>query len=175
MAAPGEHLWSNGGNPIRRRAMIAATVQRYLEDCGIDYEVLEHARTMTSSRTAEVSHVAGDRLAKAVVLKSDGGFTMALLPASCHLRLGEIQDLLARPIGLATEREVGQLFGDCELGAIPALGKPYGVEMIVDGSLDEQPDIYFEAGDHMSLIHVDATAFQRLTAEARHGRFSRHD
>ncbi|HUL09119.1 MAG TPA: YbaK/EbsC family protein [Candidatus Acidoferrum sp.] len=155
--------------------MIAATVQRYLEDCGVDYEVLEHARTMTSSRTAEVSHVAGDRLAKAVVLKSDGGFTMALLPASCHLRLGEIQHLLARPIGLATESEVGQLFGDCELGAIPALGKPYGMEMIVDDSLDEQPDVYFEAGDHMSLIHVNATAFQRLTAEARHGRFSRHD
>ena len=155
--------------------MIAATVQRYLEDCGVDYEVLEHARTMTSSRTAEVSHVAGDRLAKAVVLKSDGGFTMALLPASCHLRLGEIQHLLARPIGLATESEVGQLFGDCELGAIPALGKPYGMEMIVDASLDEQPDVYFEAGDHMSLIHVNATAFQRLTAEARHGRFSRHD
>jgi len=155
--------------------MIAATVQRYLEDCGVDYEVLEHARTMTSSRTAEVSHVAGDRLAKAVVLKSDGGFTMALLPASCHLRLGEIQHLLARPIGLATESEVGQLFGDCELGAIPALGKPYGMEMVVDDSLDEQPDVYFEAGDHMSLIHVNATAFQRLTAEARHGRFSRHD
>jgi len=155
--------------------MIAATVQRYLEDCGVDYEVLEHARTMTSSRTAEVSHVAGDRLAKAVVLKSDGGFTMALLPASRHLRLGEIRDLLARPIGLATESEVGQLFGDCELGAIPALGKPYGMETIVDDSLDEQPDIYFEAGDHMSLIHVNATAFQQLTAEARHGRFSRHD
>ena len=154
---------------------IAATVQRYLDDCGIDYEVVEHARTMSSSRTAEVSHVAGDRLAKAVVLKSDGGFTMAVLPASCHLRLGEIQDYLDRPIGLATEREVAQLFDDCELGAIPPVGKPYGLEMIVDDSLSEQPDVYFEAGDHMSLIHVNAMAFQQLTAEARHGRFSRHD
>jgi len=27
----------------------------------------------------------------------------------------------------------------------------------------------------MSLIHVNAMAFQRLMAEARHGRFSRHD
>jgi len=44
---------------------IAATVQRYLEDCGIDYEVVEHARTLSSSRTAEMGHVSGDRLAKA--------------------------------------------------------------------------------------------------------------
>jgi Ala-tRNA(Pro) deacylase len=154
---------------------IATTVQRYLNDCGIDYEVVEHARTMSSSRTAEVGHVSGDRLAKAVVLKSEGGFTMAVLPASCHLRLGEVQGCLDRPVGLATEKEVGQLFDDCELGAIPAVGKPYGMEVIVDDSLIDQPDVYFEAGDHMSLIHVNAMAFQRLTAEARHGRFSRHD
>ena len=154
---------------------IATTLERYLRDCGIDYEVVEHARTLSSSRTAEVSHVAGDRLAKAVVLKSEGGFTMAVLPASCHLRLGELQDYLARPIGLATEKEVGQLFDDCELGAIPAVGIPYGMEMIVDDSLSEQPDVYFEAGDHMSLVHVNAMAFQRLTADARHGRFSRHN
>ena len=76
---------------------------------------------------------------------------------------------------MATEKEVAQLFDDCELGAIPPVGKPYGLEMIVDDSLSEQPDVYFEAGDHMSLIHVNAVAFQRLTAEARHGRFSRHD
>jgi Ala-tRNA(Pro) deacylase len=154
---------------------IAATVQRYLRDCGIDYEVVEHVRTLSSSRTAQAGHVSGDRLAKAVVLKSEGGFTMAVLPASRHLRLGEIQDYLERPVGLATEREVEQLFGDCELGAIPPMGKPYGMAMIVDDSLAEQPDVYFEAGDHMSLIHVNAMAFQRLMAEARHGRFSRHD
>jgi Ala-tRNA(Pro) deacylase len=154
---------------------IAATVQRYLDDCGIDYEVVEHARTLSSSRTAQVSHVSGDRLAKAVVLRSEGGFTMIVLPASRHLRLGALQDYLDRPVGLATEKEVAQLFNDCELGAVPPVGKAYGMEMIVDDSLNEQPEVYFEAGDHMSLIHVNAMAFQRLTAEAHHGRFSRRD
>ena len=154
---------------------IALTLQQYLATKGVEYDVVAHAPTMSSMRTAEASRIPGDRLAKAVVLKSEGGFTMAVLPASRHLRLGEIQDYLERPVGLATEREVEQLFGDCELGAIPPMGKPYGMAMIVDDSLAEQPDVYFEAGDHMSLIHVNAMAFQRLMAEARHGRFSRHD
>ena len=154
---------------------IASTVQHYLDDCGIDYEILEHARTMTSMRTAEAGHISGERLAKAVLLKTDGGYTMAVLPASCHLRLGEVQGYLDKPIGLATETEVGRLFADCEIGAIPPVGRAYGLEMIVDDSLAEQPDIYFEGGDHVSLIHVDAAAFQRLTADARHGRFCRHD
>src|SRR5215468_232127 len=154
---------------------IAATVQRYLEQQGIDYEVVEHPRTMSSSRTAQAGHISGERLAKAVVLKSEGGFTMAVLPACCHIRLGEIQDCLERPVGLATESEVGRLFADCELGAIPPVGKAYGMEMIVDDSLTEQTDVYLEAGDHMSLIHVNAITFQHLTADARHARFSRHD
>jgi Ala-tRNA(Pro) deacylase len=67
------------------------------------------------------------------------------------------------------------LFADCELGAIPPMGRAYGMETIVDDSLAEQPDVYFEAGDHVSLIHVNAMAFQRLMAGARHGRFTRHD
>jgi Ala-tRNA(Pro) deacylase len=154
---------------------IAARVQHYLDDCGVDYEILEHGRTMTSMRTAEAGHISGERLAKAVLLKSDGGYCMAVLPASCHLRLGEVQDCIQQPVGLATEAEVGRLFADCELGAIPPVGHAYGLEMLVDDSLAEQPDIYFEGGDHMSLIHVNAGAFQRLTADARHGRFSRHD
>jgi Ala-tRNA(Pro) deacylase len=154
---------------------IAATVRHYLDQLSIDYEVVEHPRTLSSSRTAEAGHISGERLAKAVVLKSEAGYTMAVLQASCHVRLGEMQGFLARPVGLATEREVGQLFEDCELGAVPPMGQAYGIEMIVDDDLVEQPDIYFEAGDHERLIHMKAMEFRRLTAAARHGRFSRHD
>jgi Ala-tRNA(Pro) deacylase len=154
---------------------IAATVQRYLIDCGIDYEILEHPRTLTSSRTAQAGHISGDRLAKGVVLKTDDGYAMAVLPASRHVRLGDVQDFLRCPVGLATEAEVEHLFGDCELGAVPPVGRPYGMETIVDESLDGQPDVYLEAGDHVSLIHVNAMGFRQLMADARHGRFSRHD
>lgn len=154
---------------------IAARVRDYLDERGIDYEILEHERTMSSSRTAQVGHIPGERLAKAVLLKSEVGYAMAVLPASCHLRLGEVQDCLECPVGLATEAEVGRLFADCDFGAIPPVGPAYGMETIVDDSLAAQPDIYFEGGDHQSLIHVNAAAFQRLMADARHGRISRHD
>jgi Ala-tRNA(Pro) deacylase len=164
--SPVSTLWKQLRQPHRRRAMtIAATVQRHLDDCGIDYEVVEHARTLSSSRTAQVSHVSGDRLAKAVVLRSEGGFTMIVLPASRHLRLGALQDYLDRPVGLATEKEVAQLFNDCELGAVPPVGKAYGMEMIVDDSLNEQTEV-FEAVDNICLFIVNAMAFLRLPAEA---------
>jgi Ala-tRNA(Pro) deacylase len=154
---------------------IAIAVRRYLEDCGVEYEVLEHPRTLTSAKTAETGHISGERLAKAVVLKAEQGYVMAVLPASCHVQLGQIRGCLHRQIGLATETEVAELFDDCDLGAVPAIGSAYGLDVIVDDRLIDEPDIYFEGGDHRSLIHVSSAQFRRLMADAAHGAFSRHD
>jgi Ala-tRNA(Pro) deacylase len=47
--------------------------------------------------------------------------------------------------------------------------------MLVDDSIEKQPEVYFEAGDHGTLIHMSHAQFATLTATARHGRFSVHD
>jgi Ala-tRNA(Pro) deacylase len=53
------------------------------------------------------------------------------------------------------------------------MGPAYGLETVVDDVLAEQPDIYFEGGDHEQLIHVSAEAFHALLGErVRHGQFS---
>jgi Ala-tRNA(Pro) deacylase len=61
-----------------------------------------------------------------------------------------------------------------EVGAIPPLGQAYGIEVVVDDSLGENSDIYFEAGDHTSLIHMRSKDFKDLMKTAQHGTFSRH-
>jgi len=96
-----------------------------------------------------------------------------VLPASRQVDLGELHRQMKRNLGLATEHDLGQLFRDCEIGALPALGPAYGIETVVDDLIAEQPDIYFEAGDHEQLIHVSAEAFSALLGEqAGHGCFS---
>jgi Ala-tRNA(Pro) deacylase len=59
--------------------------------------------------------------------------------------------------------------------AVPAVGECYGLDVIVDDSIDTLPDVYLEGGDHITLIHLDQGQFARLNVEARHGRFSAHD
>jgi len=47
------------------------------------------------------------------------------------------------------------------------------METVVDNTIAEQPDIYFEAGDHEQLIHVSAEVFQYLMGDSvQHGHFS---
>jgi Ala-tRNA(Pro) deacylase len=153
---------------------IALTLQQYLARQRVDYDVVPHAPTLSSMHTAEASHVPGDRLAKAVVLKHDTGYLLAVIPASHRLGLEELQALLQRRTKLATEEEIERLFGDCTPGAVPPIGAAYGMDLIVDDSIAEQPEIYFEGGDHGTLVHMSGDRFAQLTTGAQHGRFSHH-
>ena len=153
---------------------VSPTLQKYL-DQSVVYDLIPHAPTLSSTRTAEACHVPGEALAKAVVLRRDDGYMMAILPASRHLHLSTLKMQLGHKVDLATEEEVARLFGDCDRGAVPPVGECYGLDVIVDDSIDAQRDIYMEGGDHTTLIRLDREQFARLTAKAWHGHFSTHD
>ena len=46
------------------------------------------------------------------------------------------------------------------------------VPLIVDDSIEAQPEIYMEAGDHETLLRMSHAQFARLMRNTRHGRFS---
>ena len=101
---------------------IAPILQRYLVAENVEYDVIAHNPTMSSARTAEACRISGDRLAKAIVLRRDAGYMLAVLPASYHLRLSDLQSQLGDRVEMATEAEIDPLFPDCAHGAVPPLG-----------------------------------------------------
>ncbi|MGK9167693.1 YbaK/EbsC family protein [Inquilinus limosus] len=153
---------------------IAPTLEKYLADESIEYDVITHESTRSSSGTAEACHIPGDRLAKGVVLRCGSGYVLAVLPASHHLRLSDLKTQLGRDVDLASETEIDEIFRDCAHGAVPPVGRCYGLNTIVDDSIQEQPEVYLEGGDHATLLHMSQTQFARLTAQTQHGRFTTH-
>jgi Ala-tRNA(Pro) deacylase len=157
---------------------VSATLQRHLERRDVGYEVVSHPVTGSALETAQIAHVSGNCIAKAVVLR-DGdegdGYLLAVVPASHHLNLEMLHRWLGRSVALASEQEVGKLFPDCDLGAIPPLGDAYGLDVVLDEALAGLDEVYFEGGDHRSLVKVAGAQFRELMAGARHGRFSTHD
>lgn len=150
---------------------IAPTLRKYLDQT-VQYDLVTHEPTQSSMRTAEVCHISGERLAKGVVLRGSDGYMLAVLPASHHISLSDLENQFGDAVRLASEDEIDGLFGDCAHGAVPPVGTCYGLDTIVDDSMCDKPDIYMEAGDHETLVHLDAAQFAKLTASARHGRFS---
>lgn len=154
---------------------ISPTLKRFLAHRQAEYELVDHPYTTAGSmQTTQAAHIPGDKMAKSVVLEEDGDYLLAVLPATRHLHLGALHRQLDRRLGLATEREVADLFTDCDVGAIPALGQAYGIGVVWDDSLAELPDVYFEGGDHRALVHMKGEDFRRLLQDAPRGSFSEH-
>jgi Ala-tRNA(Pro) deacylase len=151
---------------------VATQLKTYLARRHIRYDVITHAKTTTASATAEAAHIEGDRMLKAVVFHCDDGYMLTVMPSTHRVEMEKLSGLVDKPLDFASEAEITKLFGDCELGAVPAAGDAYGVSVMLDDALLDADDVYFEAGDHESLIHLDANAFRHLMANAEHGRFS---
>jgi Ala-tRNA(Pro) deacylase len=151
---------------------IAGTIVGLLQQRGVAYSVLTHARTCTAREAASCTHCPAERFAKAVIVGDATGCVMVVIPANRHVAVRTLSRALGRDLVLVTESRLAAIFKDCDPGAIPPLGPAYGMETVVDDSLVGLPEIYFEAGDHEELIRVGGDAFLRLLAEARHGRFS---
>lgn len=154
---------------------ITSTLQSYLRKNGVEPHTVTHEKTLSASRTAQASHISGDRVAKGVLVKDAEGYLLAVIPASHHIELDSLSRLTGRELRLADEDEVADAFPDCALGAVPPMGTPYGLDTVVDDSLASQPETYLEGGDHATLLQVTAADFAKLTRGAQHGAFSRHD
>lgn len=151
---------------------IALTLAEYLHDNQINYEVIPHSYTRSSLGSAMVANIPPERLAKAVLLKDEYGYVVAVVPADRHVKLGQLSRNLHRRLGLATENEITKVFKDCERGAIPPTGEAYRLNVVIDKHLDNCEDIYFEAGDHTDLVHLKGEEFRKLMRRATHASFS---
>lgn len=156
---------------------IASTIRDYMDGHGLRYDVLSHPHSHNSMETAQNAHVPGACLAKSVILEDDQGFLMAVLPATQHVQLGRLSKVLNCRLRLATENELARLFTDCEPGAIPPIGAAYGMRMVMDDSLADHPEIYFEAGDHERVIQMSRENFMAMMEmeKASHVRFGEHN
>jgi len=151
---------------------ISSRLKSYLEERGVAYDVLVHPHTSTSSQSAHAAHIPSARMAKCVVVHHETGYVLAVVPSTHRVELGTLQDVLDRRLGLATEKEIATLFNDCDVGAIPPLGGAYDIPVIVDDSIAEAPEVFFEGGDHETLVHVSGDDFRSLTKDAQRSRFS---
>jgi len=143
--------------------MPSRKVKEYLDQAGIKYEIMEHDTVYTAQEVAAVTHVSGEELAKTVIINADGKIMMAVMPSTRKIDFELLKkNLGAKNITLTKEQDFSPLFPDCEIGAMPPLGKLYKMEMIVDQSLAEDTQIVFNAGTHHDIIKISYADFEKL-------------
>jgi len=146
---------------------IAYRVQDYIAENGLAWDPLPHRASATCREAARVAHVPPGQVAKAVVLKDELGFVLAVIPADAHLDMAPLGEALGRDLHLATESELARLFPDCVPGAVPPVGAAYGVATLWATRLGDAHDIYFEGGDKQTLVHMLGADFAELMRKVR--------
>jgi Ala-tRNA(Pro) deacylase len=138
-------------------------IQDYLSQRGVEFQTHQHAPVYTAQEVAAEEHISGRLLAKTVVVRADEQFALCVLPASMKLDMEKVASATgARSIRLADENEMARLFPDVEIGAEPPFGNLYDLTTYVDGALQGDAEIVFQAGSHREAIRMRFSDYEEL-------------
>jgi Ala-tRNA(Pro) deacylase len=138
-------------------------LQRYLNNNGIPYKIIEHNPAFSAHGISVAAHVPENEIAKTVILHADGKFWMAVLRGDNKINLHMIKQALgARQVHLAHEEDLNSLFPDCQLGTMPPFGNLYGIPVLVDQALTNDPEISFNACCYTKVIRMKFDDFRTL-------------
>jgi Ala-tRNA(Pro) deacylase len=149
-------------------------LDEFLSSRRVPFEHLHHRPAYTANRTAQMLHVPGKEVAKTVLLRTDRGYVLAVLPATHHVNLDEVRrELGAERVEMASEAEMELLFPDCERGTLPPFGSLYHLETLVDEALTEDERIVFDAQSHEDAIRMTYRDYESVE-HPRKGHFAHH-
>ncbi len=138
-------------------------LEQYFREHKVEYTLEHHPLAYTARAVAASEHVAPARVAKTVVVVADTEPALVVLPASENVDVPSLTGALgAKHVRFADEAELGPLFPDCEVGAMPPFGNLYGLRVYVDTALEEFETIRFEAGTYTDTMCIKYADFRRL-------------
>ena len=142
---------------------ISQRLEAFLQSSRVKYTAAKHPVVYTAQEIAAAQHVPGRQLAKSVLVKTDRGLFLAVLPAIHLIDLKKLKALLAaKTLSIAKEADIKAQFPDVEVGAMSPFGNLYNVAVVADRGLSEVGDIVFNAGSHTETIKMRAQDFLEL-------------
>jgi Ala-tRNA(Pro) deacylase len=142
---------------------IPRSIKQYLLHNGVSYTHKVHPVAYTAQEIAELEHVPGAEFAKTVVLQADDRMILATLPGDHIINLDVLkQQIPCRKLSLVPEKEFCEKFPACQPGAMPPLGRLFGLPLYCDSGLAKLAEIEFNAGTHADTVRMTYANFVRL-------------
>ena len=138
----------------------------WLREHAVEHEIHEHVEAFTAAGTARAEGVGPRTFAKVVGVQTDDGQrALCVLDAPDRLDLHKAREALAaHDVRLLSEPELTQLAPGYEAGAIPAIGALFGVPIVADYAVGDDPEISFNAGTHRHSVRVDRVLWEQAAA-----------
>jgi Ala-tRNA(Pro) deacylase len=142
-----------------------ADVTGFLDEAGVDFDVLDHVHTERAADEAAALGITPEDVAKTLVLVASGDNVRAVLAASERVDLHKVAAVLGvggKKVHLATEDDLARDYPEFELGAVPPFGGRDD-RVIVDEQVAGRDAVVLEAGSHERSVRLKAADLVRLT------------
>ena len=136
----------------------------FLDTNHAEYTHTVHPLAYTAREVASAEQLPAREVAKTVVIFGDNEYHMLVVPANKLVDFQEVRlTLVFTHARMATEEELGRLFPDCELGAMPPFGNLYNnLPVNLDSALAMEEMIAFNAGTHRDVVHMKTAAYREM-------------
>jgi Ala-tRNA(Pro) deacylase len=161
---------------------ISKKIIKYLEDNKYKYEVIEHKTTFTAWDTAQTEKIKPQEVVKALVMKVDNDYVLALIPANRNLdkqKLLKVINAGRKKLKLKNYKKIDfakeawmkkNLPG--KVGAVPPLSKLLKIAIFVDSPLTKNKKIYLGSGEYVFSIRVSVSQYLKIEQPIK-GNFSK--
>ncbi|OGM97211.1 MAG: hypothetical protein A2817_01405 [Candidatus Yanofskybacteria bacterium RIFCSPHIGHO2_01_FULL_39_8b] len=138
---------------------IPKKIEAYLRKTNKKFYVIAHKTVYTGYDLAQTLRKSLSSIAKTLVVKTDKGYALVILPASSRLDLKKLKKILkVKKVTIPGEKIMSKVF-KVKPGAISAFGKFHKVDTVVDKSIMKAKDVIFQAGSFTDSVMMKAKDF----------------
>jgi prolyl-tRNA editing enzyme YbaK/EbsC (Cys-tRNA(Pro) deacylase) len=151
---------------IIKEPKISKKILDYLDKNKYKYEIIKHRTTYTAWDTAQTEKVKPQEVAKALVLKTDKDWIVAVLSSSRNLDKKELLKLIkkdkeksVKKIDFAEEKWMKNSMPIGKLGAIPPFRELLKKDIYFDKLLLKSKKFYVSSGEYDSSIRISISQY----------------
>lgn len=150
--------------------MLAEKLERFLRNHKVYYQIYVGAEMPPFCSPLDIK-----KMAKTVIVRTNGKPLMVVIPASEELDLKELGIFLKRKdVQIEKECACRELLPECEPEAVPPFGQLYKLPCVVDQGLQDAEKIIFKEGSEGVHVEIEAADFFKVL-KGRIGNFTAKD
>ncbi len=146
---------------------IPKQIINYLDKRGAKYGIVTHRKVYTAYDAAQTLKKKLDEIVKNLLIKTDKGFVVVVLPASKNLNLQKLKKLMnakgkgVKKVEIPKEGVMVRIL-KVKPGALSAFAKMHDLEVYMDKSLQKAKKAIFSSGSFTESIEMPMKEFEKL-------------
>ncbi len=140
---------------------------KFLEQSRVKFRMIEHKVVFTAHDVAATTKRKINEIAKVVLVKTDKGYAIVIVPAGKYIDLAAVKTALkAKKIAMASEKEITKQIKS-KVGLLHPFGNLYRLPTLIDRGFAKAKRMVAAAGSYTESVEVALKDFEKLVQPVR--------